>query len=239
MRGKWIYVRAFLLLCFVVGLVGFSHYRNKSQKITEREIIFKEDNNLFMTFSMVDDLLIQSGKKVESQLKSNVNLFKLENKIKAHPMVKNADVSATIDGVLNVFIEQRKPIARIVNEQSYYIDESAEKMPLSTNYSARVMTVSGDIKKENYKEIRYIIKRIETDDFLRKQMVGIEKLNNGSYQLLPRVGEHTILLGDTTQLKQKMMNLKIFYKKALKEKFIDKYSKINLQYNHQVIGTKK
>ncbi len=239
MKGKWIYVKAVLLLFLVGGLVGFSHYKYRSQKITEREIHFEGENNLFMTFPMVDSLLIQSGKKIENQLKSNVNLFTLENKIKAHPLVKNADVSTTIDGVLNVDIEQRKPIARVIGRHSYYIDESAEKMPLSTNYSARVFAVSGNIKKEHYKEIFCIVKRIQADDFLRKQLISIERLNNGDYQLFPRVGNHTILLGDTTQLKQKMTNLKFFYKKALKEKFIDKYSKINLQYNNQVIGTKK
>ncbi len=239
MKGKWIYVKAVLLLFLVGGLVGFSHYKYRSQKIIGREIHFEGENNLFMTFPMVDSLLIQSGKKINSQLKSNINLFRLENKIKAHPLVKNVDVSTTIDGVLNVDIEQRKPIARVVGRHSYYIDESAEKMPLSSNYSARVFTVSGTIKKEHYKEIFCIVKRIQADDFLRKQLISIERLNNGDYQLLPRVGNHTILLGDTTQLKQKMTNLKFFYKKALKEKFIDKYSKINLQYNNQVIGTKK
>ncbi|MBS9768464.1 MAG: hypothetical protein KGV44_13135 [Flavobacteriaceae bacterium] len=239
MKGKWIYVRAVLLLCFVGVLVGFSHYKNRTQKIVKSEKSFEGENNLFMTFPMIDSLLIQSGKKIEGQLKSNINLFILEQKIKAHPLVKNADVSTTVDGVLNVVVEQRKPVARVVGAHSYYIDESAEKMPLSTNHSARVFTVSGNVKEENYKEIYKIVKKIEADDFLKKQLVGIEKLDNGDYQLFPRIGNHTILLGDTKNLHNKMMNLKFFYKKMLKENLIDKYSKINLQYNNQVIGTKK
>ncbi len=239
MKGKWIYVRAVLLLCFVGVLVGFSHYKNRMQKIVKSEKSFEGENNLFMTFPMIDSLLIQSGKKIEGQLKSNVNLFTLEQKIKAHPLVKNADVSTTIDGVLNIVVKQRKPVARVVGTHSYYIDESAEKMPLSTNYSARVFTVSGNVKEKDYKEIYKIVKKIQADDFLSKQLVGIEKLNNGDYQLLPRVGNHKVLLGDTKNLHQKITNLKFFYKKMLQENLIDKYSKINLQYNNQVIGTKK
>ncbi len=239
MKGKWIYVRALLLLCFVSVLVGFSHYKNRAQKIVDSNISFEGDNNLFMTFSMVDTLLVQSGKKVKNQLKTNVNLFALEQKIKAHPLVENADVSTTIDGVLNVVVEQRKPVARVIGVKSYYIDENAQKMPLSSNYSARVFTVSGKIEEKNYKEIHHIVEKIQADDFLKKQLISIEKLKNGNYQLFPRVGKHIVLLGDTTHLHQKLKNLKFFYKKMLQENKIDKYSKINLQYNHQVIGTKK
>lgn len=239
MKSRWIYIKGFFLLVLVAFLVSFSHYRNRRQKIKETQIYFKGDDNLFMTFAMVDSLLKQNAKVVKNQLKTRVDLFELEHKIKKHPLVKEAEVSTTIDGVLEVDIQQRKPIARVVGKQPYYIDEEAKKMPLSPNHSARVLTVFGSVKKENYKEIHQLVTKILSDNFLKKQIISVERWPNGTYQLIPRVGNHSILLGNITTLHQKLMNLKMFYAKAIKDSIIDKYSQINLQYNHQVVCTKK
>lgn len=239
MKRKWTYIKGLLLLCFVLFLAGFSHYKNSTRKIISTEINFNGDTNLFITSETVDSLLIQNSKPIKNQLKTAVNLFSLENAINKHPMIEKADVSTSVDGILSVDILQKKPIARVLGQQAFYIDENAHKMPLSLNYSARVPTISGTIKKENYKDIQYIVTKIQHDDFLSKQLVGIKKLENNNYQLLPRIGNHTIILGDTSRLHEKLINLKVFYKKALKDSIIHKYSKINLQYNHQVIATKK
>lgn len=239
MKINWTYIKGFLLFGLVAFLVGFSHYKNRSQKVTETLVKFQGDNNLFMTFPMVDSLLKQNGSPIKNQLKSTLNLFELEDKIQAHPMVKKADVSATIDGVLKVDIEQRKPIARVISK-GYYIDESAEKMPLSSNYSSRVLAISGDVNKDDFKTIHRLVTKILSDEFFKKQIIGIRKLpDNEEYQLYPRIGNHTITLGKIDNLHQKLMNLKVFYVRAMKDSIIHKYSNINLQYNHQVVCTKK
>ena len=46
-------------------------------------------------------------------------------------------------------------------------------------------------------------------------------------------------LGKVKQLDKKFDNLKAFYQKALKDKTLNTYSKVNLQFDNQVVCTKK
>ncbi|MNV97616.1 hypothetical protein D3C71_1927610 [compost metagenome] len=55
-------------------------------------------------------------------------------------------------------------------------------------------------------------------------------------ELVPRVGDHRILLGNTEGLEQRMNNLMVFYKKALPRMGWNEYKIINIKYQNQVIG---
>ena len=45
-------------------------------------------------------------------------------------------------------------------------------------------------------------------------------------------------LGNVKNLDKKINNLKAFYQKNLKEKTLENYSKVNLQFDNQVVCTK-
>ena len=48
------------------------------------------------------------------------------------------------------------------------------KVPLSTNFSARVPLVTGKIEEKDLVEVTNLIKRINTDDFLKKEIIGYQ-----------------------------------------------------------------
>ena len=55
----------------------------------------------------------------------------------------------------------------------------------------------------------------------------------------PRVGDHIVYLGKLDQFEDKLDRLKVFYKKALNEVGWNKYSRISLEFNNQIICTKR
>ncbi len=71
----------------------------------------------------------------------------LESALKSNPMIKQAEVFMSVNGELSAEIEQKRPIARVNTNASYYIDDEGGFMPLSTNYTARVPLVTGNIEK--------------------------------------------------------------------------------------------
>ncbi|WP_372746275.1 cell division protein FtsQ/DivIB [Lutibacter sp.] len=240
MKINWNYIKGVLLICLIGFLYGFSNHRNNTVKVKDIVVEFEKGNNLFMNYEMVNKLLIQNGKTVRNQEKSVINLHKLESNILSHPMVENAAVFLTVDGTLKATVRQRSPIARIVSgDKSYYIDKQAERMPLSTNHSERVMVVTGDIWEDDYDQIYQLATTISNDEFLKKQIVGIEKMPNNEYVLSTRIGNQSILFGKIEQLKDKFMNLKSFYKKTMVDGTINNYTSINLKYNKQVVCTKE
>ena len=48
-----------------------------------------------------------------------------------------------------------------------------------------------------------------------------------------------IVIGNLDKLDKKINNLKAFYQKAKKDKTLEKYSIVNLQFENQVVCTKK
>lgn len=240
MKINWNFIKGFVLLGLVGFLVGFTHQKNECKKVYDIAVQFDEGNNLFMNYEMVNKLLIQNGKTVVNQQKSVIDLHKLETKILSHPMVAQASVFLTVDGLLKAKIKQRTPIARIITEKkSYYIDKEAKTMPFSMNYSARVMLISGDISEEDNEKIYQLVSTILKDEFLKKQIIGAEIKKNGEAILVPRIGNQKIELGKIENLESKFENYKSFVNKTMTDQTIDNYASINLEYNNQVVCTKK
>ena len=240
MKINWNYIKGFLLLALVIFLYGFSYQKNNAIKVKDILVEFEAGKNLFMNHQMVDKLLIQNGVTVKNQAKSVINLQLLEEKVLSHPMVEDAAIYLTVDGLLKADVKQRTPIARVLSGiESYYIDKQANKMPLSQNHSARVILIYGDIKEVDIKNIHFLVTTILNDDFFKKQIIGIQKKSNDEFVLSTRVGGQKIVLGKIENLHQKFKNLKSFFSKTMADKTINNYTSINLKYNNQVVCTKK
>lgn len=240
MKVNWNYIKGVLLLALVVFLYGFSHKKNNAKVVSDIAIEFEQGNNLFMDHQIVNKLLIQNNVTVKNQGKSVIDLHSIEANVLSHPMVEDAAIFLTIDGLLKAKIKQRTPIARVLsNTNSYYIDRQAKIMPLSANHSARVLLVSGDIKDADIKKIHLLVTKILNDDFLKKQIINIQKMQDDEFVLETRVGDQKIVIGKIDNLNQKFKNLKSFFSKTMADKTIENYKAINIKYNNQVVCTKK
>ncbi len=232
-------LKIILLLILVSGLFAFSSVRNANRKVSEPNIKFLGEDNLFVTHTTVSKLLIVNHESVTNKAKEIIDLNDLENALNSNPMIKEAQVFINVDGRLTAEIKQKKPIARVVTNASYYIDEDATYMPLSTNYSARVPLVTGFVEKNNLGKIAIVARKVRNDVFLRTNVVEIHQNENASIDLKFRKDDFVIQLGSLDQLDKKINNLKAFYQKALKDSTLNKYSVVNLRFDKQVICTKK
>ena len=220
-------------------LYSFSSIRNQQKKVTEIIVEFEDGDNNFLTHAMVNKLLIQNQETVQNQAKSVIDLYNLENNVSKNPYVEKAAVFLTVQGVLKSVIKQRTPVARVINKKdSYYIDKEGVKVPLSDNYSARVLLVSGVKDEDDVSEILPLIDTILKDNFLRKEVVGIEKSDANEYQFSVRSGNYKIDFGNLTEVDVKFKKLKAFYNKTFEDETIQIYKTINVKYHNQVVCTK-
>ena len=239
MKKLMTYLFFLTLLIGFVFLYGFSSRRNGAKKIGKIQIEFKEENNYFLSQKMVDKLLIQNQKEVKNQPKSIIDLQGLETNILSNPYIEQATVFLTIEGVLKATVKQRTPVARIQRgSSSYYIDKQGVRFPLSVNYSARVLLITGVLETDNFTKIVQLVHTILTDDFLKKEVVGIHKTPKDEFVLSIRSGRQKIELGKLEQLNVKFKKLMAFYNKAYVDQTIDKYKTINLKFHNQVVCTK-
>ena len=123
MRKISSYITLVALIAFLFFLYRFSIERNRDKRVEKIVVEFEEGDNNFLTHSMVDKMLIQNQKFVKNQPKRVVDLHSIETRVSMNPYVEKASVFLTIDGILKTLIKQRKPLARLVNSDTFfYID---------------------------------------------------------------------------------------------------------------------
>ena len=230
-------IKVIIVLAVVSIFFAFSSSQNNAKPISEVEVSFIGDNNLFISKTKVDKLLIQNNDYIKCVSKDILDLKALENKLSSHDMIENSEVYISINGILKIDIKQRNPYARVISEPSFYIDNNGTKMPLSDNYSARVLLVHGLNDESKIDYIFKLIKTIRDDEFLNLNVTDI-LINKSDISLRVRNCDFEVLVGDLNNLETKIKNFKAFYQKAYRDKILNNYKKVNLQFNKQIVCTK-
>lgn len=236
---NWTNLRLVLIFSLVVFLYSFSSKRNENRKLLKSTIEFVGKEQLFVTHETVNKLLIENNKDASAIRKVALDLNSLEKSINNHEMVEKSEVFVSVDGVLKAVVKQKTPVARIVTSQeSYYLDYMGTKMPLSEIHTARVPLVKGTITNENKQLVSDLFRYIYADEFLRKNIIGVEILPSGSVKMKNRNFDFTIEFGKIINVEEKFKNYQAFFQKAVQDKTIEKYKNINLKFTQQVVCTK-
>lgn len=236
---NWINIRLVLMFALVIFLFSFTSNRNANRKLTKSVVVFVGDNAPFVKQETVNKLLIENRKEAQSIHKDKLDLNKLEKALNANAMIEKSDVFVSIDGVLKAIVKQKTPIARVFDgDDSFYIDYEGNKMPLSSNFTARVPLVSGEINKNNKEDLAELFRIIYGDEFLKKNIIGIQIMPNGSLKMLNRNFNYQIDFGRAINVKAKFNNYKAFFQKAVLDSSLYKYNKIDLRFTQQVVCTK-
>ena len=232
-------MRLVLMILLVILLYSFSSYKNEHRKIKKTEVIFVGENTLFMKEEMVNKLLIEKNRDIQTLNKVDLDLKKLELSINNQQMVEKADVFVSVDGVLKATVKQKTPVGRVFDQTgSFYIDYEGNKMPLSDNYTARVPLVSGEITVVKKEKLSEVLRMIAEDEFLKKNIIGVQVLPNGSLVMANRNYDYQIDFGRTINIEKKFNNYKAFFQKAVSDSTLNKYKRINLKFTKQVVCIK-
>lgn len=236
---KWINIRVFLMFGLILVLYSFTTDRNNNRKLIKTDVIFEGSDDLFIEAETVNKLLIEKKSQLASIKKEQVDLNKLEKSLNNHSMIEKSEVYVTVDGVLKAVIKQKTPIVRVVTAtSSFYIDYEGNQMPLSTVQSARIPLVSAANDQIEKKEVQQLFRYIYDDEFLKKNIIGIEIGPKGGVRLANRNYSYTIDFGQPISIERKFANYKAFFQKASADSTLLKYKRVNLKFTQQVVCTK-
>ena len=242
----------FVFTAMVITLLAFTDKKHKSQPCKAPEISISKHNGFdFISEKIILTTLFNKGYTFKDQTIDDINTNDIETILIGLPEVAAAEVYKTIDGTVNMEIKERKPVLRVMaNEQSYYIDDNAMIMPLSSHFIAHTHVVTGKLPKIELKDktilsenstlrdVYNITNYIVKDPFLDSQIVQIHLNDNGDIILIPRVGNQDIIFGDGNDIEDKFKRLKTFYQKGITPKELNKYKTLNLKYKQQIICSK-
>lgn len=238
-------VVALLCVWLLVAAVG------RQQSDVCKEVVINVNGNGTNFFIDKKDVLqiinSQNGGKTIGKKLADINLHQLENELRKDTWVKEVQIYIDNNKKLNVWFEERMPVARIFTQQqnSFYIDSSLNLLPLSAKFSARLPVFTnfpgekiGLSKADSalLKQIKTLSIAINADDYIMAMIDQVDINTSGEFEMIPKIGNQVILFGDAADANIKFDKLKVFYRAVITKVGWKKYSSINLRYKDQVVA---
>lgn len=172
---------------------------------------------------------------------NSIQAKELEKELGKHPLIDNTECYWSPSGKLFIKVSQRVPILRIMSNKGkdYYIDNKGTIMPAEAKCIAHRAIATGFIENSfAMNELYNFGVFLQNNPFWDAQIVQINVLPDKNIELIPRVGEHVIFLGKIDNYEDKLDRLITFYRKGLNQVGWNKYSRISLEFDNQIVCTK-
>ncbi|MCX6274880.1 MAG: hypothetical protein NTV09_06705 [Bacteroidetes bacterium] len=252
-----------LIIAGFLASVGFTEHRRNEMQC--KKIIINVDDSLGNSFVQqgdIEQLIEDKFGKITGKPLTSINISLLEKIIDGNPFVLKAQVFSTVDGNLIVEVKQRTPVVRVINafNESFYIDDCGVLMPMNDQFSAHVPVANGNIfNRETEQRIRRVTEKeirdttfsptllekifmvsnyVHNQEFWNAQIEQIFINIAGEIELIPRVGNQTILFGNEKDLDEKFNKLYTLYKEGLSKTGWNQYKTINVTFKDQVVCSK-
>lgn len=236
MKNKWRILKILVTVILFGFLLSFSLKRFNNAKMENVSINMNQSKTpvYFIDEKDIKDLVKQYN---PTRKIGDVKIPELEKKINENPFVDSANVYMNLNGNLNVDIKQRVPVFRLSkNGKDFYVDEKGVEFPISRNFSYPCMLVMGDVDASEYQKLGQLVEKIDKDDFSKKYFIGIKK-EKDNYNLLTSDGNYKVEIGDLENIDFKVKGFKTFVEKYLVYQNPNKYKKISVKYNNQIVTT--
>jgi len=169
-----------------------------------------------------------------------IDLGEIERRAAALPAVASTEVYTSLNGTVHVQVTQREPVARLHRSSQVpdvYLDPHGAPFPIVLGRNVRVPVIHAP-SEVLARPALAVVAKIQ-DDPLWFEFVDQIAFTPRGLELVPRVGDVRIVLGDTTNLDDKIRRLNTFYREVAARGEIETYSRIVLAYDDQVVGVRR
>jgi cell division protein FtsQ len=197
--------------------------------------------NSILTPAEVKRLLEQHRAYPLAQPMQFIDTRHMEEVLSENPFVANAECYKTQEGHIAIHLVQRKPVLYVLSTTGdrYFVDSEGEILP-HTRLTSNLLVATGTITRQYASSHLAPIARFINDDrFWKEQTEQLNVLPDGNLELIPRVGSHIVSLGAPVGIDRKLDRLLKFYKYGLSHAGWDRYERISVEYDNQIVCKKK
>lgn len=184
-------------------------------------------------------------------------LYDLQKSLNANPWIESNTSYIDLDGTLRVSIKEYNPAMRIFGNDghSVYLTEDGHVLPTNRLYAPYVLIANGhfDIQNDSASyplsdtleshqalaEVLHVWKAIEGNPFMKSCIGQVYRNHKGQFEITVKDVNARVIVGDTTQMADKMRRAEIFFKQKAGSADIAEMKNINFKYKNQVVCTKK
>lgn len=233
---------ATLLSCYIVFVTFFFRDMRQDKECHELQVVVKDSlDKHFVSESDLVSILKRADLNPIKKPMDEINTDRIESELKKNEMIARIEAYKTPSGIVKLEVEQKIPILRVISSRgNFYVDNLGSTMPVSRRYVTDVPLVSGYVEKElAVTDLYKFALFLQENEFWNNQIEQIYVHPDNEVELIPRVGNHRIVLGSFDNYEEKLDNLRLFYDKVIPKIGWEKYSIINLKYKDQIVCTKR
>ena len=240
---KWIkIILQFLYAGCIIFLLAFTNTRYSDKICIDYRISLANENASLINRGEIILLMETIQDSIVGTHINEIPTYEIERKIESLKNVQNSEVYLDMDGILHIDITQKKAIVRISPKEGkdFYMDAKGSTFGLSFNYTEHLLIANGNIQDStDFSNVLNLANFIYSDSLWKSQIVQIYLKENKEIELIPRVGNHTILLGDVTNYQDKLRKLYLFYEQGVNQVGWNNHKEINLKFRNQIVCVKR
>ena len=237
MKFKILNIVFVLINIIIVGGIIFFNLKNTSDKLIFNEKNIQFSSNNFINNDSIKINLLDNYKSLDSLNADIETVYEIEQIITRIPFVKKANVYMTVNSVLNIQVQEKKPVLNLYNSD-YLLSENGLLIPKIDSLNIDLISFFGEIDPTIYTNLSNLSKMIMKDDFLKDHIKYIYS-DSLSFYLSVKRFNYNIELGSLENISEKLNNYKVFMASIMDDEILNKYSHLNLKFNKQVIAQKK
>lgn len=246
MTFNWKHVIIILLdiaiaVYLVLAITLFNEPEEKATVCTEVNIHVDDTQNGLLSAAEVKHLLQQQRLYPLAQPLQFVSTRDMEEHLMTNPYVESVECYKTQNGHVSVYLQQRQPVLHVMpsNDSQYYVDMHGDILPHS-RLAGNLLVATGTMERKYAQQrLAPIARYIMSNEFWLSQTEQLNVLPDGTLELIPRVGNHIIYLGAPTNIPHKLERLRKFYKYGLSHAGWDRYERISVEFDNQIVCKKK
>ena len=248
--GKMLKITLVSLL--TLGLVAYIAYAmlflsgpDENEKCVAVEFTVKQDEkSAFIDKKDIEDMLKAAHVYPMGMLMKDVDAEKIEQIIAKNDFISKVECYKSANGKFCISVEQRVPVIFVApdGKDGYFVDAQGKVIPFKGD-ATDLVVASGNIDdKYACSKLAEFGQFLQGNEFWNNQIeqIYVQKNRKGErvVELVPRVGNHIIFLGKLDDYQRKLHKLETFYQKAVKTVGWEKYARVDLEYDGQIICTK-
>ena len=226
----------------VLAITAFNKPAEKATVCSEVKIDIENDiMDGFLNAKTIKTILEKVHLYPLGRPMAQVSARDIEETLQKNPFIEIAECHKTQSGHVCIRLKQRMPVVHVMadNNENYYVDTNGGIMPETRVATDNIIATGNISKKYAQKYLAPMANIIIQDKFWQSQIEQINVLNDGSMEIVPRVGEHIVCLGAPSNIEKKLERLRKFYQYGLNQAGWNKYAYINIEFDNQIICKKK
>jgi|SRR5690606_10984083 len=245
---KLLYASLWLITLGGLGfLMSFIEVKSSEYACNDLQVIIPGEQS-FIVREDIDKVLENTQGELVGKTLSAIPIHEIEEDLRAIPFVEKAIVSKDISGKISISIKQREAVLRVINQMGsdFYLDSDGLKMPLSAHYAPHVLVANGwinevysksldSIQTPQLEDLFEIAQYIRQDTLWDSQIEQLYLNSQGKIEMVPRVGNQRITIGNAESLDEKFDKLLVFYKKIIPSVGWDAYRSVDLSFAGQLV----